>query len=323
MNIIHNVFHHHHHNVPALPFLGGMFCNHPPMQSGAGLNKLTNALNKLADALNQLAKGLDKGNAQNPTGPSSTPVGTGSGSGSTTGAGDAPIAGKGRIWGDPHFIGADGGKFDVQGKAGKTYNLLSDKGIQINGRFDKFGSGGATVVGQVGMTIGTDVVRIEKNGDVSINGEPLKNGQTVTLDNGSTVTKNGRDVAIKTNEWKVDVQTRGNHINMDVSTKNAIADGVRPHGLLGQTFDGDGKARNGDKGMGAQGGGAIEDVNGNIIAQGDKSTVEDYEVDDLFDTGFKNHNHNSEGEAGYMAGYEAVKHGFMTLGVSLAYNRMM
>ena len=40
-----------------------------------------------------------------------------------------------RFWGDPHFIGADGGKFDVQGEPDKTFNILTDKGLQFHGLF--------------------------------------------------------------------------------------------------------------------------------------------------------------------------------------------
>ena len=198
-----------------------------------------------------------------------------------------PIAGKGRIWGDPHFIGADGGKYDVQGRAGGIYNLLSDKGFQMNGRFDAWGSGGATVVGEVGIVANGNRITVEKDGDVMVNGRALKNGQCVTLWDGTRVSKKSGKVDIKSAEWDVSISTHGKgsraYLNIDVSTDNAVADGVKPHGLLGQTFDGDGKARNGDKGRGAQGGGAIETLSGDFTKRGDKTTVGNYEVDSLHD----------------------------------------
>lgn len=178
------------------------------------------------------------------------------------------IAGKGRIWGDPHFIGADGGKYDVQGEAGKTYNLLSDKGFQMNGRFDAWGSGGATVVGEVGINADGDQVTVKGNGDVLVNGMAVEKGERVELANGGFVENNGNKVKVESGEWKVDFQVQRGFLNMDVSTDNAVADGVKPHGLLGQTFDGDGEARNGDKGRGAQGGGAIEGLFGDISDKG-------------------------------------------------------
>ena len=193
-----------------------------------------------------------------------------------------PISGKGRIWGDPHFIGADGGKYDIQGRAGGMYNLLSDKGFQMNGRFDAWGSKDATVVGEVGIVAGGNRITVEKDGDVKINGRNLRDGQCVTLWDGTKVTKMGKTIKIESAEWDVKIKStgskHGDYLNIDVSTENAVADGVKPHGLLGQTFDGDGKARNGDKGSGAQGGGAIETVGGSFTEAGDKTTVGSYEV---------------------------------------------
>lgn len=250
------------------------------------LDKLAASLDKLADALQNLADAIGDLQGGGNTVPTLPPA-----SGDTAPAGQV-IAGSGRIWGDPHFIGADGGKYDVQGEAGKTYNLLSDQGLQVNGRFDSWGSRGATVVGEVGITLSKygDVVGINKDGKGYVNGKEIKDGQTVTLDDGTTVKRNGKNFEVKTAEWTLNIQTRGDHINMDVKTENAVADGVKPHGLLGQSFDGDGIARNGDKGAGAQGGGAIEDKNGNISKAGDKNTVAGYEVGGLFDTNFETHN---------------------------------
>ena len=42
---------------------------------------------------------------------------------------------KGRFWGDPHFVGGDGGKFDVQGEPNKIYNILTDKNLIYHGLF--------------------------------------------------------------------------------------------------------------------------------------------------------------------------------------------
>lgn len=214
------------------------------------------------------------------------------------GGGDAApgqvIAGKGRIWGDPHFICADGGKYDVQGAAGKIYNLLSDDGFQMNGRFDAWGTGGATVVGEVGINAKGDIVRVKADGTATVNGREVKDGERVRLANGGHVERNGKETTVKSGEWKVEFQAQasrnGDFLNMDVSTANAVADGVRPHGLLGQTFDGDGIARNGDKGAGAQGGGAIETLAMTRTERGDKSAVVSYEVSSLTDTNFTSFN---------------------------------
>lgn len=203
-----------------------------------------------------------------------------------------PISGEARIWGDPHFIGADGGKYDVQGEAGKTYNLLSDKGFQMNGTFEKWHSEGATVVGKVGITAGSNYIQVDKTGNTIINGRALKDGERVQLRDGGYAERKGDEITVKKGEWEVNFQTRGDHINMDIKTDNAVSDGVAPHGLIGQTFDADDDARNGDKGTGAQGGGAIERADGSMSRSGDKKAVESYEVSALWDTTF--HTHNSD-----------------------------
>ncbi|MEM9341902.1 MAG: VWD domain-containing protein [Pseudomonadota bacterium] len=211
------------------------------------------------------------------------------------GGSDEVIAGSGRIWGDPHFIGEDGGKFDVQGRDGGIYNLLSDQNFQMNGRFDAWGGGGATVVGQVGISAGSDQIEVNKDGTVLVNGEEVGVGERVELADGGYVHNCGNEVTVESGEWKVDFQikqsSRGNYINMDVSTENANSDGVKPHGLLGQTFDADDDARNGAKGRGAQGEGAIDGV------------VTDYEVDGLYDRNFTDFNQFFDDAEG--GGYDA------------------
>lgn len=275
-------------------------CHRPwPMPHRCGMSdqKLEKLLDKLMDLLEAISEKLDDKpgcNGPRPMPPITTmpvepePVPE-----------MDPIAGKGRIWGDPHFIGADGGKYDVQGVAGQTYNLLSDKGFQMNGRFDDWGGQGATVVGEVGILAGTDKITVKKDGSVFVNGQEVKDGESVRLANGGCVHKKGDNISVKSGEWEVNFQakdsSRGDYLNMDVITENAVSDGVKPHGLLGQTFDGDGEARNGDKGKGAQGGGAIEHVNGQITDAGNKLTVGTYAVDDIHAIPVL---HNRFGEAG-------------------------
>jgi hypothetical protein len=122
---------------------------------------------------------------------------------------------------------------------------------------------------------------------LNINGEDIAKDGTY-LD--GVITKKGNVINFKSDEYDIDVKTNSSHINMDFGSDNVVADGVLPHGLWGQTADGDGEARSGDRGAGAQGGGAIEDTDGNITERGDKETVTIYEVASLDDTRFDNHN---------------------------------
>lgn len=230
----------------------------------------TTAQNNNAPAGNNQASGGNTGNT-NTTQPNPIAVNNGS-----------------RVWGDPHFVGAEGGKYDVQGQAGKTYNILSDSGLQLNSTFASHGKSGATVMGEMGATMGSDQVHVGKDGSLSINGETKTDG-TYQLNSG-TVTKSGKTVTLKSAEYDVAIKSTGSYLNVDFKSDNVATDGVMPHGLWGQSADGDGKARNGDKGAGAQGGGAIEKLDGSLSAKGDKETVKLYETNGLFDTGFANFN---------------------------------
>ena len=183
---------------------------------------------------------------------------------------------------------ADGGNYDVQGSAGKTYNILSDKGLQVNAEFKKYGNATATAMGEVGITMGKDQVEIDSAGKLMINGEAKQDGAYQV--NGNTVEKHGDKVSVQTAEYKISSTIENSYINLSFSSSNVMSDGVDPHGLWGQTADGDGVARNGDTGSGAQGGGAIEKLDGTISAKGDKTTVNLYEVGGLFDTQFANFN---------------------------------
>ena len=195
-----------------------------------------------------------------------------------------------RVWGDPHFVGAEGGKFDVQGEDGKVYNILSDKNIQINSEFKAWGGGGATVMGAMGLTLGNDAVSFNADGELTVNGEVKGDGSYLD----GAVTKEGDQVQVNFGEYELTIDSvkngRGNYMNIAYGSENVAADGVMPHGIWGQTADGDGEARNGDKGKGAQGGGAIEGLDGKITESGDKTTVTHYEVGGLFDTSFTNFN---------------------------------
>ncbi|MGB1009502.1 MAG: hypothetical protein ACPGVP_07255, partial [Thiolinea sp.] len=176
--------------------------------------------------------------------------------------------------------------------AGKTYNILSDKNIQMNAEFRAWGSKGATVMGQMGFTLGNDKVAFDEKGNLNVNGEKQGNGSYLD----GAVQKQGNQLKIDFGEYQLTIDAKGkNGMDIDYASDNVATDGVMPHGLWGQTADGDGKARNGDKGSGAQGGGAIEGLDGEITKRGDKSTVSHYEVGGLFDTSFTNFNRFSGG----------------------------
>ncbi len=201
------------------------------------------------------------------------------------------VHGGGKIWGDPHFVGADGGKFDLHGEHGKYYNILSDAGVQVNAKFGNWGTKGATIMSEFGVVVDGELIAFNRNGQIYVDGHTTsKDGSYL---DGSAI-KKGNTLTVTTDEYDIVMHIKtgsiGTFLNIDFESENVAADGVLPHGIWGQTADGDGIARNGDTGNNAQGGGAIEDANGNITAKGDKEAFKIYEVDGLFDTTFAHHN---------------------------------
>jgi hypothetical protein len=200
------------------------------------------------------------------------------------------VSGGGKGWGDPHFVGADGEKYDVQGEAGKTYNLLSDKGMQVNALFSTY-AGNMNVMSKIGVTAGSDQIEIGTNAALKINGE------TITRDGeylGGMVSRSWGKVTVKTDEYTV--QTSGSaYLDVAFSGKNVQADGVMPAGIWGVTLDGDGKPRLsggmfGTEGGSMQGGGVLEKADGSITEKGDVETYKEYEVKDIMDLMFPTHN---------------------------------
>lgn len=197
---------------------------------------------------------------------------------------------KGRVWGDPHFEGGDGGKFDVMGRDGGVYNLHSDTGVRVTGLFKTYKRQGITVVDRVGTIVtgkgpkGVTSNQIEYSPTVAtIDGKPLaKNKSTPLADGGSALLLANRLVIDTREGYKVTIWQRASsgvkYCDVDVQTgARGVGSGADPGGLLGQTFDADKLAKNGKKGVGAQGEGAIAGV------------VTDYETKGLFGAGTGKH----------------------------------
>ncbi len=199
----------------------------------------------------------------------------------------------GQIWGDPHFVGDDGEKFDVQGDVGKIYNLVSDRDLQINSKFIAWGNGGATVMGQVGILAGTDQIEVVPGKAPLVNGVAVAVGTPVTV-NGTTVSYDGRNTVVTTAEYKTTWISQGNYLDARLEATNPFADKVAPHGLWGLTVDGDKAQKNGDdiwntgSFQKSQGGGAIDTVtnNGQVVqtSRGDVTAYKLYETTGIFST---------------------------------------
>jgi hypothetical protein len=145
------------------------------------------------------------------------------------------------IWGDPHFqfVNNKTGKmvdFTHKGKAGESYNLFKGDGLQVNGTYEKWGRGNATVVKLAEIKAGKDTITFDENGKVGINGVPAKPDAkgTVTLQDGTklTIDKDKKTVIIqsKENDAKIKLEvknsTNGNYINIDPDGKFSDLGGI-------------------------------------------------------------------------------------------------
>ncbi|MBL8783917.1 MAG: hypothetical protein JNJ59_03360 [Deltaproteobacteria bacterium] len=196
----------------------------------------------------------------------------------------------GKVWGDPHFVGGDGDKYDIMGKNGGVYNLHSDTGVRVTGLFKTYNREGITVVDKVGTIVtgkglkGVSSNQIEYSPTVAtIDGKALaKNKSTPLADGGSALLLANRLVIDTREGYKVTIYSRQSgavkYCDVDVQTgARGVGSGADPDGLLGQTFDADKTAKKGKTGAGAQGEGAIAGV------------VTDYETNGLFGAGKGKH----------------------------------
>jgi|GEM_PF-3441693 len=199
---------------------------------------------------------------------------------------------KALAWGDPHFVGGDGGKYDIMGRPGGTYNLLSDTGVRVTGLMKRYNREGITVFDQAGVTLtGKGAKGITRNNvhytpgkGATIDGKALGAGKMMPLADGGSALYIGGNLHVDTREgYKVTFLARkaGNGIQyLDVEIKTGargVGSGDQPDGLMGQTFDADKAAKHGKKGVNAQGEGAIAGV------------VTDYETKGLFGAGAGKH----------------------------------
>jgi hypothetical protein len=202
--------------------------------------------------------------------------------------------------GDPHFYGFENDQFDVNGEPDKHYNLFTDNNIQINSYFRKWDDTW-TGMGRIGIKVGKNGVMtrilFDAYDGVYVNGAEFERkvyfrtgkgsyvGYMEEIDVWNDVRFKGvenfegfgnfiKGYLIITENYRfiVAVCTDGAHGYFLNFLGELRSEEVRPHGIVGQTADFDGKARiSTDK----QGVGAIDGV------------YTDYEVSDLWADDFK------------------------------------
>lgn len=203
-----------------------------------------------------------------------------------------------QYYGDPHFVGFGGEKYDVMGEVGKTYNILSDKGLQYNAEFAAWGNPDAngvqpTVINKAGITSGKDQIQYELNGGAPIlNGSAMESGKDYSLDANGKANWDGSKMHFENGEYSIDLSqdpANKDAILSNVKVRdgvNPLADGVNPDGLLGQTADGVKGERVGKNADGTEKTDKSSKQGGTVI-DGDHT---DYQVANLLDTSFAKHN---------------------------------
>jgi hypothetical protein len=201
--------------------------------------------------------------------------------------------------GDPHFFGFEGESFDFMGEPNRYYNLLSDTDIQVNAYFVYWVTSGAdnfTATEQIGILAGDHRIQVTPAG-LTLDGTSWPEDRTAfRVGDGAIATiepfgladrrfakhmttdpRGGefvRGYQVKTRcgyDFIVTVAT--DHVNPLFLNLSCKMNGrLWPHGIIGQTADHDGVARQ------ARG------HNGEGIIAGE---YRDYEVSSLWSRDFK------------------------------------
>jgi len=184
-----------------------------------------------------------------------------------------PIAANeiGMVRGDPHYSGADGGKWDFHGQHLAMFNLLNDTNLNVNTQYLAKGSkvylGNTRVV--IDNVAGKEyLVQLSVDGSAQVNGRALRSGEDMKLANGTRIyfkrNPNDNELTILPSRADGNRTTSGvlkiwtaegyyielagfnaygrfpNHVDMAVrSGAKGVDTGRMPSGVLGQSFDAD------------------------------------------------------------------------------------
>jgi hypothetical protein len=150
------------------------------------------------------------------------------------------LSGKGTIQGNS-FKSGDGETYTLDLKAGKNYNLLSDKGVGVNGRYAVMGAdetnAGELGLSHVALQIKGCSVTFDNEGYLEIDGKKFSK----TNDLGGAIKRNTNgSFTIDTDEYDFTLAKDSQKgIRVSVNATNVLKDGVAPDGLWGASFDGD------------------------------------------------------------------------------------
>lgn len=150
------------------------------------------------------------------------------------------LSGKGTIQGNS-FKSGDGETYTLDLKPGQNYNLLSDKGVGLNGRYAVLGADdtnpGELGLSHVALQINGSTVTFDNDGYLEVNGKKFSK----TNDLGGAIKRNTNgSYTIDTAEYDFTLakdSQRG--VRVSLTGHNVLRDGVAPAGLWGSSFDGE------------------------------------------------------------------------------------
>ncbi|MDP4823734.1 MAG: hypothetical protein NWR47_07285 [Aestuariivirgaceae bacterium] len=146
--------------------------------------------------------------------------------------GKGSLSGKGSIDG-VNFKSGDGERYELKVESGKSYNLLSDAGIGLNGTYGK-DSSGETVLTDIALSVGGKIVTLADDGTLRVDGKAfdkkknnLEGLVTENKDGTYTVKANGYEFELKASENGIKVKI-DDALTFDYEDNNNIGDKYMP-----------------------------------------------------------------------------------------------
>jgi len=142
---------------------------------------------------------------------------------------------KASAWGDPHFVakGKDGKtdiQFDQKGKVGDTYNVFKGDGLEVDAKYKDAGNNtGMCEMGEAKVNAGADKIDFKDSGVATINGQAMKDGDNITLKDGTKVALNGKVATITSNKGdggQIKLDASAGYINVNPSGKFSGLGGI-------------------------------------------------------------------------------------------------
>jgi hypothetical protein len=122
---------------------------------------------------------------------------------------------------DPHFTGLDGSRYDYMANPDRVVALISDRTVQLNSRFIRYGNTSSTVLGPTCLRMCDHTVRLHPNGTILVGesaallASKLNASQALVVSPAFSISKLSRNtVRVHIGSWRMSVQMNGRYINI-------------------------------------------------------------------------------------------------------------